>query len=107
MAMTIDGTNGAFFSKWTTATRPAVPAEGQMGFNTSLDQFEGYNGSAWGPLGGGATGGGTDQIFSLNGQTVTTNYTVPASTNALSAGPITIDTGVDVAITTGSNWVIV
>jgi hypothetical protein len=107
MPFIVDGTNGAFFSKWTTATRPASPEEGQMGFNTTLDSFEGYNGVSWGPLGGGATGGGVDQIFNLNGQTVNTNYTIPASTNALSAGPITINTGVDVGITTGSNWVIV
>ena len=55
----------------------------------------------------GATGGGSDQIFYQNEQTVTTNYTVPATTNAMSAGPITIDTGITVTITSGSTWTIV
>ena len=42
-----------------------------------------------------------------NSQTITTSYTISASTNALSAGPITIDTGANVTIPTGSNWVII
>jgi len=56
---------------------------------------------------GGATGGGTDQIFFENGQTVTTNYTVPATTNAGTFGPIIIDSGISVTVSTGSNWVVV
>lgn len=56
---------------------------------------------------GGATGGGTDQIFFQNGQTVTTNYTVPATTNAGTFGPIIIDSGISVTVSTGSNWVVV
>jgi hypothetical protein len=42
-----------------------------------------------------------------NSQNVRTNYTTTANTNALSAGPITIDTGYNVTISDGSNWVIV
>lgn len=56
---------------------------------------------------GGATGGGTDQIFFENGQTVTANYTIPAATNAGTFGPITIDSGISVTITSGSNWVVI
>jgi hypothetical protein len=55
----------------------------------------------------GATGGGTDQIFNLNGQTVTTNYTVPSGKNAVTAGTVTINTGVVVTVSTGSRWVVV
>ena len=58
-------------------------------------------------LGGGATGGGSDEIFYENGQTVTTNYTLTASTNAGTFGPITIDSGVTVTVPTGSRWVVV
>jgi len=58
-------------------------------------------------LGGGATGGGSDEIFYENGQTVTTNYTITTDTNALSTGPLTIDTGVTVTVPTGSRWVVV
>jgi hypothetical protein len=55
---------------------------------------------------GGATGGGTDAIFVQNGQTVTTNYSLPASKNASSVGPITINSGITVTLPTGSRWVI-
>jgi len=91
----------------TTAQRPVSPAVGEIRYNTTLSQFEGYANSAWGSLGGGATGGGSDQIFNLNGQTVTTDYSIPSGKNATSAGPISIDTGVTVTIPTGSVWVIV
>ena len=61
--------------------------------------------------GGGAVGGGTDKIFIENGQTVTTNYTIGtefgAACNALSAGPITINSGITVTIDSGDNWTIV
>jgi len=55
----------------------------------------------------GATGGGSDDVFYENGQTVTTNYTITTNKHAMSAGPITINSGVTVTIPTGSNWVIV
>jgi len=58
-------------------------------------------------LGGGATGGGSDEIFYENGQTVTTNYTITTDTNALSTGPLTINSGVSVSVPSGSRWVIV
>lgn len=91
----------------TTAQRDASPAAGWFRYNTTLSKFEGYNGSAWGSVGGGATGGGSDDIFVENGKTVTTNYTITTNKNAMSAGPITINTGVTVTVPTGSTWVIV
>ena len=54
----------------------------------------------------GATGGGSDQIFYENGQTVTTNYTITNGKNALCAGPITINSGVTVTIGSGENLII-
>lgn len=39
----------------TTAQRPAG-AMGKLRFNSTLNQFEGHNGSDWGPVGGGALG---------------------------------------------------
>jgi hypothetical protein len=56
---------------------------------------------------GGATGGGTDQIFYQNGQTVTTDYTITTNSNAGTFGPVSIATGVTVTIPTGSVWSIV
>lgn len=57
--------------------------------------------------GGGATGGGADQVFFQNSQTVTTSYTITSGKNAMSAGPITINSGVVVTIPSGSVWTIV
>jgi hypothetical protein len=90
----------------TTAERPGSPNSGMVRYNTSLGYFEGY-GSTWGKIGGGATGGGSDDVFFENGQTVTTNYTLTANKNAVSAGPITIDSGVTVTIPSGASWSIV
>lgn len=56
---------------------------------------------------GGATGGGNDQIFYENDQTVTTDYTLTNNKNAMSAGPVSIGAGVTVTVPSGSNWVIV
>jgi hypothetical protein len=61
----------------------------------------------WGAIGGGATGGGGNQIFVLNDQIVTVDYIIPTGKNASSAGPITIDTSITVTIPTDSTWVII
>ena len=45
--------------------------------------------------------------FMLNATTVSVNYTSPANYNLMSAGPITINTGVTVTIDTTGTWVIV
>lgn len=59
----------------------------------------------WGG-GSGATGGGVDKVFVQNDQAVTTDYTIPATQNAMSTGPITINTGITVTVSTGAVWVI-
>ena len=57
--------------------------------------------------GGGATGGGSDKIFHNNDQTVTTSYTIPTGQNSMTAGPISINSGVTVTVPSGSEWTIV
>lgn len=57
--------------------------------------------------GAGATGGGADEIFFLNGQLVTQDFTVPAGKNAGSFGYVDIADGVNVDIADGSEWVMV
>lgn len=102
------GTTGsAVIPTGTTAQRDGSPSSGYFRFNSELGKFEGYTGSAWGSVGGGATGGGSDDIFLENGQTVTTNYTITASKNAMTTGPITIDSGITVTVPSGSRWVII
>ena len=47
MAITLNGTTGIVEVSWTTATRPASPTTGQVGFNTTLGYLETYDGTAW------------------------------------------------------------
>jgi hypothetical protein len=100
-----NGTGALKLPVGTTGQQPS-PVAGMIRYNTTLGQFQGY-GVAWGSIGGGATGGGSDQVFNLNDQVVTVDYTIASTKNASSAGPISINTGVTVTISTGSNWVIV
>lgn len=99
-------TGSAYMPAGTTAQRDGTPSAGYLRFNSTLAKFEGYNGSAWSSVGGGATGGGSDDIFIENGQTVTTNYTISTNKNAMSTGPISINSGITVTIPSGSNWVV-
>ena len=103
---TFTGNEFMLIPKGTTAQRPAVPVDGEMRYNTTTDQFEGYQGGAWGQLGGGATGGGGDTVFVENSRVVTTNYTIPATKSAESVGEITINSGVTVTVSSTSRWVI-
>jgi hypothetical protein len=91
----------------TTGQRPGSPVNGMIRYNTTLSTFEGYKNAAWGAIGGGATGGGSDDVFYENGQTVTTNYTLTTNKNAVTAGPVTVNSGVTVTIPSGSSWVVV
>jgi len=111
---TIDGyvsetatTGSAELPSGTTAERDGTPNAGYIRFNTDVAQFEGYDGASWTSVGGGATGAGGDQVFYENDQTVTTNYTITTNKNAVTAGPVTVNSGVTVTIPTGSNWVVV
>ena len=88
----------------TEAQRDGSPSAGYLRFNTDTDSFEGFDGTSWGNIGGGASAGGA--IYE-NSQSITADYTLTANTNGMSAGPITIDSGVTVTIPSGSTWVIV
>ena len=105
-AVSFTGTGVMLIPKGTTAQRPLSPANGEMRYNTDTGQFEGYQGGAWGQLGGGATGGGGDEVFVENGVTVTTNYTLSTGKNASSVGPITINAGITVTVPSGQRWVV-
>lgn len=105
--LTLDATSSLKLNVGTTAQRPASPVDGDIRYNSDTLKYEGYSGSAWGQLGGGATGGGSDTIFILNGQTVTTDYTIPSGSNAGTFGPVSVASGVTVTVSTGSVWTIV
>ena len=103
---TFSGTGFMLIPKGTTAQRPVSPVNGEIRYNTDTNQFEGYQGGAWGQLGGGATGGGGDEVFVENARTVTTNYTLSTGKSAESVGPITVNSGIVVTIPSDERWVI-
>ena len=74
--------------------------------NVYADTFYG-DGSNLTGISAGATGGGSDEVFYENGQTVTTDYTITNGKNAMAAGPITINSGVTVTVGSGENLTIV
>jgi hypothetical protein len=90
----------------TSAQRDGSPAAGMIRYNTTTSSFEGY-GSAWGAIGGGATGGGTDAWALEHDNTITTDYTIGTGKNVINAGPMTINSGVTVTVPSGSSWSIV
>lgn len=92
--VTFSGTGYVQMPSGATTDRPGTPAEGMLRYNTTLDVFEGYANGEWGQVGGaGATGNGADEVFYENDQTVTLSYTIPATKNAMSTGPITLGAG--------------
>ena len=58
------------------------------------------------PAAAGATGGGTDEIFVENERTVTTSYSITATKNAHSVGPIALNSGVVVTVPAASTWMV-
>lgn len=100
-------TGAAYIPVGTTAQRPASPTNGYLRYNTDLLSMEAYSNGSWGSVGGGTTGGGTDNVFYENDQVITADYTIPVGKNAMSAGDITINAGVTVTVSSGSKWSIV
>jgi len=101
------GNSGKFLTTNGTATSWAVvdalPSQtGNAGEYLTTDGTT----ASWAAVAAGATGGGTDDVFYENSQTVTTNYTISTNKNAMTTGPISINSGIAVTIPSGSNWVV-
>lgn len=96
----------------TTVQEPTGQA-GMLRFNTTSSSFEGYNGAAWGSIGGGggATGGGGDQAFWENQTIINNSFTIGTGKvgdwNAGTFGPITVAAGATITVPAGSTWSIV
>ena len=105
----VSTTKGFRAPSMTTVQRDAIssPVAGLLIYNTTLNSYQVYNGTSWTSVGGGATGGGSNQIFIENDQTVTTSYTITAGKNAGTFGPVSIDSGITVTVPSGSVWSIV
>jgi hypothetical protein len=99
-------TTSTILATGTTAQRDSVPQSGYIRFNTTISKFEGYNGATWTSVGGGATGGGSDEVFIENAQTINTSYTIASTRNAMTTGPVTVADGVIVTISDGARWVV-
>ena len=86
------------------ATLPVWQAsdEGRMIYVEDVDQIYYGTATGWKRPGTGAVGGGNDEVFIENDQTVTTNYQITLNKNAMSTGPIIIDDDVTVTIPDGS-----
>jgi hypothetical protein len=91
------------------ATGP-IGATGPLGATGPSGGPTGATG-ATGPIGatgiGMPVGGGPDKLFYENDIIMTTNYTIISGKNAMSAGPITVNSGVVLTIPAGSVYTIV
>jgi hypothetical protein len=111
-----DSTGALKVPTGTVAQRP-TPAQGQIRFNSDDTTFEGYDGTAWGEIGGaggglfkgenGEVGSSAGDIFRINEQELNTNVTIDADENASATGPLAIASGVTLTVTSGGNLSIV
>lgn len=85
------GGDGTFvLPVWATANRIAAPDTGQIGFNSDLDAFEGYNGSAWGVVGPTVV----SQVLSIPATAAKTAGTLTVSITGLRVGDVVTWAGV-------------
>ena len=96
-------TGSAVVPTGTEAQRDGSPSAGYLRFNSDATSFEGYDGSAWGSIGGGAT---SDAIYE-NSATIAENITIATGRNGMSTGPIDVGAGVTVTVSSGSRWVVI
>jgi hypothetical protein len=52
-------------------------------------------------------GGGSDALFFINDQTMTVDYTLAADKNGVTAGPITVNSGITLTVSSGARLVVV
>jgi len=97
----LDGQQGSYYRNAGNLNAGTIP---DARFPSTLPAVDGSNLTG---ISAGATGGGSDQVFYENDQTVTTNYTITNGKNAMSAGPITINSGVTVTVGSGETLTIV
>ena len=85
-----------------------TPVAGQFAFLTDENLLTFYNGTAaaWEEF---TAGGGSDPsgAILLNANEITEDYTFEAGFNGVSAGPVTIGSGVTVTVGTASAWSVV
>lgn len=108
---------GTYTSSGTTLSRDTVLASSNSGSLVNFsagtkDVFVTYPAGRSVNLDSAATEARAPQMNATNGllvncQTVSANYTVAATDNALSVGPITVNSGVAVTVSSGARWVVI
>jgi len=63
--ISMTGTGAIDIAAGTTAQRPGSPSSGMLRFNTSSGEFEGYDGSSWGEIGGSSGGSGNADLLDI------------------------------------------
>jgi hypothetical protein len=96
------GTGQVKLPAGTTAQRSGSPADGMIRYNTDQDQIEGYVNGIWGGISGAQAGG----AILTNKDIASVNYTISTGENGLSVGPIVVNSGITITVTSGQRWVI-
>jgi len=99
---TYSGTGQVKLPAGTTAQRSGSPADGMIRYNTNQNQIEGYINGVWGGISGAQAGG----AILTNKDIASVNYTISTGENGLSVGPITVNSGITITVTSGQRWVI-
>ena len=82
----LPGIQGVVLPQGLTADRPPVPTNGELRYNTELENFEGYANGVWGSI---AVGGGVTSIDTgtgLTGGPITSTGTISIANTAVTAG---------------------
>ena len=93
-------------SDWDTIADPGAVRKSLIGANNGVASLD-SSGQVPASQLGNASGAKASGVIYENAQTVSSNYTMTTSYNGLSAGPISIGTGVTVTVPSGSVWAIV
>lgn len=107
MPITLNGTTGEVFPSWTTATRPASPAAGQTGFNTTAGQMETYDGTSWEIYAAASSQGTSGQYLRSNGSGASPSWATLSSSGALIRAPQFLTSGTSYTTPAGCNAILV
>ena len=100
-------TNGTIASWATINVTPALDDLSDVTITSAANgQVLQYNGTAW-VNAAVSSGNTTNKGLWENSNEITTNYTIGTNYNAMSAGPVTVASGVTVTVPTGSRWVVI
>ena len=96
------GTTGQFLQKSGASTIDWATVDALPSQTSQSGKFLTTDGSSasWG------SAGAADSVFWENAQTVSSDYTITASTNALTLGNLIINSGITVTVPSGARWYI-